>query len=321
VYVDDLIIIADTEHMIDGFLEELSNDFPKLSIHRGRRLNYVGVTIDFSVAGEATVTMANFITELLKDMDDKVGFGGIALTPATALLFEVKESPLLPDKEREFFHSTAAKLLYMAKRARPELLTVVAFLTTRVLAPTVADQDKLKQAIKYIRGTPLLGLRLTCDEPLSIKSYVDASYGTNNDYKSQTGVALTLGQGAVYAASTKQKIVVKSSTEAELVGISDALGQVIGLRNFIMELGYDLGPARVMQDNKATMAMVSNGRSTSSRTRHISIRYFFVADRVKSGEVVLEWASTTDMVSDMLTKPIVGAEHAVHRGRLLGHSS
>jgi hypothetical protein len=246
---------------------------------------------------------------------------GTNKTPATATLFEHPDSPLLPEKERERFHSLTAKLLYMAKRARPDILTTVSFLTTRVLEATVADWMKLKRAIQYIRYTVDMGLRLTCDEPLCVKGYIDASYGIHNDYKSHTGSALTLGGGAVYSASTKQKIIVKSSTEAELVGVSEGLGQVIWLRNFITALGYTLGPAKVMQDNESTLALIRNGRSNSARTRHISIRYFFVTDRVKMGEIAMEWVNTNDMISDMLTKPVVGREFTMHRARLLGHSA
>ena len=56
-----------------------------------------------------------------------------APSPSTKRTFEVdKGSPLLSDKEKKNFHSTVAKLLFMAKRARPDLLTVVSFLCTRV---------------------------------------------------------------------------------------------------------------------------------------------------------------------------------------------
>ena len=54
--------------------------------------------------------------------------------------------------------------------------------------------------------------------------YVDASFATDSsDIESHTGVLITLGKGAFYCRSSKQKLLTQSSTEAELVGISDAL--------------------------------------------------------------------------------------------------
>ncbi len=49
--------------------------------------------------------------------------------------------------------------------------------------------------------------------------------------------------------SSKQKIVTKSSTEAELVGLSDSLGQVIWSRDYLVGQVYTMRPADVFQDN------------------------------------------------------------------------
>jgi hypothetical protein len=105
------------------------------------------------------------------------------------------------------------------------------------------------------------------------------------DGKSHTGVTISLGRGTVHVRLSKQKIVTKSSTEAELVGLSDSLGQVIWSRDFLVGQGYTMRPADVFQDNLSTMALATKGRSTSEQTRHVHIRYFFVKDRVDSGEV------------------------------------
>jgi hypothetical protein len=78
-----------------------------------------------------------------------------------------------------------------------------------------------------------------------------------------------VGQGAIYSSSTKQKIVFKSSTETELLAISDGLGQVIWVPNLLLDLGYMIRPAHILQDNRATMAMIANNRFTCPRTRHI----------------------------------------------------
>ncbi len=48
----------------------------------------------------------------------------------------------LPEDRRAWFHSVVAKLLYIAKRARPDVLTVVIFLCTRVQGATTEDEKK-----------------------------------------------------------------------------------------------------------------------------------------------------------------------------------
>ena len=55
--------------------------------------------------------------------------------------------------------------------------------------------------------------------------------------------------GSVHCKSSKQSIVTKSSTEAELVALSDSANQGLYLRNFLKELGHSMGPVIIYQDN------------------------------------------------------------------------
>ena len=66
-----------------------------------------------------------------------------------------------------------------------------------------------------------------------------------------------------------------------------------------------------------TMAMIDRGGSTSDRTRHVAIRYFWVKDRVESKEVEVVYCPTEEMIADILTKPIVGAQFIALRNMLL----
>ena len=248
--------------------------------------------------------MEKYVADLLAaDQTSKT-----AATPATLELFSVDtNSPALDAKQKEEFHSRVAKLLYLAKRIRPDILCATNFLSTRVQCPTYEDLNKLKRLYMYLNGTRTLGLRLECNETgMEIYTFVDAAYGVHIDGKSHTGACISLGKGTMYNRSTKQKIVSKSSTEAELIALSDSSGQAIWTRNFLLGQGYKMDAAIVGQDNKSTMTMVDMGRSTSERTRHISIRYFWVKDRVDSNEITLRYVPTNMMVADILTKPLQG---------------
>ena len=124
--------------------------------------------------------------------------------------------------------------------------------------------------------------------------------------KSHTGCAIVLGESSpVFAKSAKQKIVTKST---ELVGLSDTASQAIHLRNLIIAQGYDLGPAVLYQDNMSCMALIKRGGPGSERSRHINIRHFWLSEKVKQKEVVLEHLGTEDMFANILTKPGQGAQ-------------
>ena len=58
------------------------------------------------------------------------------------------------------------------------------------------------------------------------------------------------------------------------------------------------------QDNKSAILLAENGRASSSkRTKHIKIRYYYVADRIEKGDLRIVWCPTDQMIADYLTKP------------------
>ena len=116
-----------------------------------------------------------------------------------------------------------------------------------------------------------------------------------------------MGGGAVLSMSKQQKLTTKSSTEAELVAVDDVMPQIIWTRNFLLAQGYHIKNNIVYQDNQAAMLLETNGiGSSSKRTRHINIRFFFVADRIKAGELQVEFCGTDSMIADYFTKPLQG---------------
>jgi hypothetical protein len=101
--------------------------------------------------------MSEYTDDLLKSS----GIPGKARTPGTDGLFEVRDTALpVPEDVRVWFHKHVAMTLYLAKRARPELLTAVSFLATRVTKCDSDDVDKLIRLIRYISASREMGMIL-----------------------------------------------------------------------------------------------------------------------------------------------------------------
>jgi hypothetical protein len=115
---------------------------------------------------------------------------------------------------------------------------------------------------------------------------------------------MSIGKGVFYASSVKQKIVTKSSTEAELVGISDGLSYAIWANYFLKCLGYDVPAIKLFQDNKSTITLAEKGWSSAGRTKHVDIKYFWIKEKIDEGLVKIEHLGTDDMLADVLTKAL-----------------
>jgi hypothetical protein len=166
----------------------------------------------------------------------------------------------VPEEVRVWFHKHVAMILYLAKRARLELLTAVSYLATRVIKCDGDDVDKLIRLIRYIRGTREMGMLLRPGASgIRVHLFVDASYGVHADGRSHTGSCVVIGDlGAVHCRSAKQT---KSSTEGELVALSDSANQVLFLRKLLILQGYDMPALIVYQDNLSCMALIAHRRT------------------------------------------------------------
>jgi hypothetical protein len=140
--------------------------------------------------------------------------------------------------------------------------------------------------------------------------------------RSHTGGAMSLGRGVVYGTSKWQKLNTKSSTKAELVGVDeDMMPQVLWTLYFLEAQGYKIDDNILYQDNKSSILLETNGRGSSGkRTRHISVRYFFIADRVKSKEIRIEYFPTGIMIAEYFTKTLKGLIFRQLRDIIMGNT-
>jgi hypothetical protein len=316
VHVDDLKISCQDPRGVKDTVNYLRMAYGKVSVQDGNKFDYLGMLFDYSEAGKVKISMNDQIDEVLSGLSIKAE--DKSATPAANNLFTVNEDSVLLSVElKESFHSHVAKLLYISKRARPDILTAISFLTSKVQNPSEEDWKKLIKVAKYLNSTKHLYLTLSAEKDITITSYIDSSFAIHPDGKGHTGAVITLGGGSVRSRSTKQKVVARSSTESELIGLSDEMSQVLWTRNFLLEQGYKVDAATVMQDNMSTITMANKGRSTSNRTRHIAIRYFFVKDRIESKEIKIKYEKTDEMVADYFTKPLQGELFRKHRATIL----
>ena len=126
------------------------------------------------------------------------------------------------------------------------------------------------------------------------------SYTVHVDCKGHTGAMMTFVKGAMTSFSWKQKINTKSSTEAELIGVddADAMGIILyrGARYMVRKNELTRKPSAIKLEE--------NSRASSSKCMiHIHIWYFFIKDKIDTGEICVKYCFAEKMLADGLSKP------------------
>ena len=99
IHVDDMIITASSKSRVDDVINQIESIHPGLTKHRGKILNYIGMTFDFNKEGKVKMTMEGFVQDLIEGCKDMLG---TANTPARPNLFTppAESDSSLPDNLR-----------------------------------------------------------------------------------------------------------------------------------------------------------------------------------------------------------------------------
>lgn len=114
-----------------------------------------------------------------------------------------------------------------------------------------------------------------------------------------------MNNGAVSWKSGLQSIVTLSSCEAEYVALCSEVCEVKYLRSLMRELGHKQAESTLIwEDNKAAILIAENECSSAGRSKHIDVRYKFVAQAITEGSVRVRYTPTDMNLADVLTKAV-----------------
>ena len=114
-----------------------------------------------------------------------------------------------------------------------------------------------------------------------------------------------------------QKVVSLSSAEAEFYACAEAAKEVPFLKQLLTFLGIKVvTPIEVMIDNVGAIYM-SQGESSTSRTRHMDVRWFYVNDMQDEGTILIKFVRSEGNVADVGTKNVTAQVMRHHLDKLV----
>lgn len=205
------------------------------------------------------------------------------------------------DKSYEYkVRSLIGSLLYVAETSRPDIEASVNILSKYLTRPS-AKLFEFFFVLRYLVSTQNLMLELGNRNGTVIEAFVDADFGSDTiTRKSRSGFVILVFGSSVIWNSRQQQTVSLSSAESEYIALAEAISEVIGLKNLLSEFGVKMKePTLIHVDNQAALKMAENG---TTRVKHIDVKYHFIRDHIKNGNIRLTYVSTNLNVADVFTK-------------------
>ena len=299
VYVDDLILIAVTPEEMQKVKQTLADRFKMKDMGR---LHYcLGVSI-IQDEGCIWLHQKQYVLNMLKRFG--LTEAKTVSTPADLSVKLVKDDGISKEVDPVKYQSMVGSLLYAAMATRPDIAQAVGAVSKFNSKPSEAHLTAVKRILQYLKGTVDLAMKYHKSEDGSLIGYSDADWGGDSDDRhSTTGNLFLMAGGAISWLSKKQAVVALSTAEAEYIALSLATQEAVWLRRLLTELRVPSQPVMLMEDNQGAIAIAKNPIA-HARTKHIDIRYHYVREALQDGAIDLHYCPTTEMVADMLTKPL-----------------
>ena len=335
-HVDDLLIAGKDLKTIEAFKKEISSYFEMKDLGEARTV--VGVRILHHPNGDISIDQTSYAREIVNEfLYDSTKLYTTPMDPKAASDLVTNPGKLCAHEERAKYLRLLGKLMWMCN-TRPDIAFAVNKLASfsSEIACSTNHWKALLRVLSYVSGTLEYGIiyrhgdkltppevarteYYTVDHGLEIHSgtasvkdaqtFSDADYATDpRDRKSVTGRISLVSGGAVTWASTKQKSVAKSTTQAEYVGLSDAAREALWLRDMIAFLRCSERKEKkivpmIFGDNEASIQL-ARGLSNTGKIKHVDTAFHHILDETREGNLKIFWVPGKHMLADGLTKPL-----------------
>ena len=297
----------------------IADAFEELTTERGDEIGIVGVQVKMDRDNKRVLLSQ-------KKFADKVAevFGVSKGAPNPALsdvMGDDTTSKLLED-QRDFMAKNSL-LMFGATRTYPEIRPTVARLASKYNKASELDMQKARRVAEYVYGCRDDHVMILAPKSLQLVATSDASYAENVDGTSNDGGCVGLESDLccwIAFVTGRQPVVAMSACEAELIAVNKVGTFVEWARQLMEELGFPQETVTIYQDSTCSIAMLKQGTGSFKRAKHIKVRFFWLKDLIDSGDIILKYCKSEELVADILTKPVTGSKFGYLLKKLIGWS-
>lgn len=309
-----------------------------LSVEPPMAFQHVGQKITKLPCGGIRMSNPKIIHKMLVD-HDLVGCNPVCVPYVVNADLSFRR-PEEAQADKRTYQSAVGTLRFIADTTHPSIAWITGVLGRHLHDPSPRHTAALKPIHRYFSSRADHGPRYTARGPIRLSCYTDSDYAADPDTRrSVTGLLVLASNQPIAWASARQATVTHSSTEAEFIAADTgarALTWLASLANelripvvarpaslpiddkpatkyhdghIVVDTGDDL---LLLTDNKGAFD-ISHIHGPSKRTKHLSVRHFYIQQQVQARVLRVSQVSTTEQRSDFLTTAVgrVLFKHAI----------
>ncbi|CAL1380337.1 unnamed protein product [Linum trigynum] len=303
-YVDDMLIAGQNVPKISD-LKELSKSFSMKDLGSAKQILGVRIVRDLG-AKKIWLSQEKYIENVLQrfNMDNAKA---VSCPLANHFTLTSKQSPSTKKEKAEMdkipYASAVGSLMYAMVCTRPDIAHAVGVVSRFLSKLGKEHWEAVKWILRYLRGSSKMILCFGDGEPVLV-GYTDADMaGDVDSRRSTSGYLITLSGGAISWQSRLQKCVALSTTEAEYIATTKACKEMIWMKKFLKELGFQQEQPQLFCDSQSAIHLAKNA-SFHARSKHIDVRYHWIRDVLEMKQLQLKKIHTDKNGSDMCTKTL-----------------
>ena len=278
IYIDDGLMAATDPQEMEVFIGELKSEFKivekKAGYFLGWEIQQEEKFIKISQKAHAKKILEHFNFSECRPVSTPM-LKGVEIS-TTGKADEVQKFP---------YRQAVGAVMYLMLGTRPNLAYSVRFISRSLENPTQEDFVRVKRVFRYIAGTLDLGIVYSSNVDQGVLDvYSDADFGgCTTTGRSTSGVIVGYSRGAISWMRRRQAVVATSTTEAEIIAANEGAKEAIWLSRLFRGITQ---PERILviQVNNSAAVRLAQNPEFHRRTKHISIKHFFIQEKVTEGK-------------------------------------
>jgi hypothetical protein len=238
-YVDDIIVDYKRAHEAEAqqYIEGLK---AKYQLSGGQDVQwFLGIEVIRERSTRRTwLSQSAYIDKITGLIDTEASMRGEPRVPMGTEEYRPYQGEATKQSIKRYQRKVGS-LLYAAVITRPDVAFAVSRLSRYALNPGPQHHQAVDRILRYLKKYRGLALQYGRNDDFTVAS--DASFADDpEDRKSPQGFAMTLFGGLIAWRASKQDTVTTSTTEAELLALSQAAKEAIFTRRLLINLGVSL---------------------------------------------------------------------------------